>query len=188
MQVDTLQLHKQHAALLVIDLQEKNTALMPESRMFALRKNVRKLIEGARAFGMPVFVTEQYPKGLGSTLDDLSRSLTEGAKILEKESFSCCGAPAFMEALKDSKRNQVIVCGIEAHVSVFQTARDLVRRHFGVFIAEDAIASRSHDNLQVGIRLMERAGVTISSTDTMLLDLLQKVGGPDFKAISRLVK
>jgi len=185
---DTLQLHRDHAALLVIDIQTRLCTAMDPERLQRVRRNAGILIRAAQVLELPILVTEQYPKGMGPTVPDLAEALPDGQTIQEKLHFSCCGDDAFTEALEGTGRDQILVTGMETHVCVFQTARDLVRAGKAVYVLEDAVISRTDENHDVGLQLMERAGVTRTSTETALFDLLQKAGTPEFKAIDPLIK
>lgn len=184
----SLKLCREQALLLVIDMQEKLFAAMREEEQEQLRKNGRILIEGAKALEVPIIVTEQYPKGIGPTLPEFKECLPEGVEPIDKIDFSCCAVERVMDAIKESKRTQLIVCGLEAHICVFQTVRDLAQQQFEVFVPVDAISSRSATNKEVGVRMIARSGATVSSTETALFDMLQKAGSPAFKTISRLIR
>lgn len=178
---------REKAGLLVIDYQERLGAAMDQEYLQDALNNTRRLIEGANALGMPIWVTEQYPKGLGTTLPFLTDALPEGWRAFEKVEFSCAEVPALMEAIRASGRTQLIVCGMETHICVFQTARDLAEE-FEVYVPADAVLARREDNDGLGLALIEREGALISSTETALFDLVQKAGTPEFKKISALVK
>jgi len=181
-------LARDDAALLVVDVQERLGKAMPGETYAALLKNVGNLIEGAKVLGLPVFVTEQYPKGLGRTEGALKEKLPADVTPFEKVAFSCGAVKDVALALFQSGRRQVVVVGMEAHVCVFQTVRDLVAGGYQPFVARDAVLSRTRDNLDTGLTLMRETGATISSTEAVLFDLLGEAGTPEFKAISPLLK
>lgn len=181
-------LERDHAVLLVIDVQERLGAAMEPDRFARLVKNTRTLVEGAKALGMPVLATEQYPKGLGPTVADVLAVLPADAPPVEKVAFSCGAVKEIARQLYMSGRRQVVVAGMETHVCVFQTVRDLVAGGYQPFVARDAVCSRTVENQEVGLSLMREAGATISSTETILFDLLGAAGTPEFKAISPLLK
>ena len=174
--------------LLVVDVQERLAAAMPADSLAAVVKNMRILIQGARVLGLPVVVSEQYTKGLGPTLSELREVLPEGAPVIEKLHFSCWGSPELASTIKGLGRDQWIVVGIETHVCVFQTVRDMVDHGLVVHVPVDAVLSRTRQNVDAGLRLMERAGAVLSSTEAVLFDMLELAGTPEFKAISKLVK
>lgn len=159
-----------------------------EAAAFAI-SNTKRLIEGAYVLGLPVFVTEQYPKGLGPTVPELMATIGDRPHVkVEKTSFAATGEPTFLAALAETHRHQVILCGMETHVCVWQTAIDLRGEGYGVVLADDAVASRTKRNRRSGISAMRDAGVTVLSTEAILFRLLRVAGTPEFKAISGLVK
>lgn len=187
---DRLQLQRDRAALVIIDIQSRLCTAMHPDRLRQVRHNTVTLLEGAKVLGLPVFVTEQYPKGMGPTVPDVAAAFPAGQKVYEKLHFSCCGVPEFMDDLQTSKRDQLIVVGMETHVCVFQTVRDLLVRNVvrSVFVVEDAVVSRTEKNRRIGLRQMAEAGAVRTGTETVLFDLLQVAGTPEFKAISKLIK
>jgi nicotinamidase-related amidase len=173
------------AVLVVVDVQERLAAVMDQRQKVIA--NCRRLVEGAAILGVPAIVTEQYPKGLGPTEEELRGTLSSCTPVV-KLSFSCCGEPAFMERLEAIDRRKVILCGMETHVCVLQTCLDLLREGFDVHLASDASCSRSRENWLTGIEMMRDAGAVITSTETVLFQLLREAGTVEFKAISKLVK
>jgi nicotinamidase-related amidase len=180
-----LRLERGRCLLAVVDVQE---AFRPAVVDFdRVAKNVATLIQGARILGIPVLVTEQYPKGLGSTVPEVSRHL-DGIEPIEKVCFSAAEAGEFAERLSSSGRDQVLLSGIESHVCVNQTADDLLRSGSEVHVASDAVSSRTEENRSLGLQKMERAGAVITSVETALFELLRAAGTPEFKEIQKLVK
>ncbi len=184
----SLRLNRDQAVLLVVDIQERLSAVMHSDNMASVSKNAHILIEGAKILGLPILVTEQYPKGIGPTLPTLTDALPPDTEPISKVEFSCAAVSAVRDVVSASGRKQLIVCGMETHICVFQTTRDFLEQGYDVFVPQDAVISRTEDNRTVGLRLMERAGAVISSTESLLFDLLQKAGGPEFKRISKLIK
>ena len=182
----TLALDRADALLMVIDVQEKLAAAMPEAPLAELEKNAAVLIRAARRLEIPVIATEQYPKGLGPTVASLREILPQ--EPMSKMEFSCGASEPIARHVLGSGRKQVVVVGMEAHVCVFQTVRDLLRGGFSVFVAQDAVLSRSEANRAVGLRLCEKAGATLTSTETVLFDLLGVAGTPEFKELTALIK
>jgi nicotinamidase-related amidase len=180
------------AALLVVDVQDKLAAVMPPDAMTALVRNVGILVEAARRFAIPVVVSEQYPRGLGKTVAGIEEALAglpaEQLYRFDKLEFSVCAAPGFapVEARLDG-RDQWIVTGMEAHICVYQSARALRAGGAAVHVVRDAVVSRAPQNREIGLGLVERAGALVTSTETVVFDLLQRAGGDDFKALSRLI-
>jgi nicotinamidase-related amidase len=180
-----VKLERERTALVVVDVQE---AFRPAVLDFdAVVRNVATLVQGANALGLPVLVTEQYPKGLGHTVPELAE-LLEGVEPIEKVCFSAADSAEFDSALASSGRSQMLLCGIESHVCVNQTADDLVGRGMAVHVAQDAVTSRSEQNRTLGLHKMERSGAVVTSVETALFELLGVAGTPEFKEIQRLVK
>jgi nicotinamidase-related amidase len=181
-----LALDRANALLLIVDVQERLCTAMPQGPLAELEKNAAVLIRAARRLDIPVVATEQYPKGLGPTVAPLRELLPSDP--LTKMEFSCGASKEIARKILGTGRKQVIVAGMEAHVCVFQTVRDLLRGGFSVFIAQDAILARTEGNRRVGLRLCERAGAVLSSTETILFDLLGVAGTPEFKELTALIK
>jgi len=180
-----LKLERERAALVVVDVQE---AFRPAVEEFdEVAHNVGVLVQGAKVLGLPVLVTEQYPKGLGRTVPEVADHL-EGEQPIEKVCFSAADSEDFERRLSQTGRDQVLLCGIESHVCVNQTAEDLLARELEVHVAQDAVTSRSRDNRELGLHKMERAGAVVTSTETALFELLRAAGTPEFKEIQALVK
>jgi nicotinamidase-related amidase len=174
------------ALLLVVDVQERLATAMPKERLAELEKNAAVLIRAARRLDIPVVASEQYPKGLGATVPSLRALLPSPA--MTKMEFSCGASKEIAQAIVSLRRKQVIVAGMEAHVCVFQTVRDLLRGGFSVFVAQDAICARTEANRSVGLHLAEKAGAVLTSTECVLFDLLGVAGTPEFKELTALIK
>ena len=183
-----LRLGREQALVLCVDVQERLSAAIPGELLLRLRKNAAILLRGAAALGVPVLVSEQYKKGLGDTLPDLIEALPAGTPRFEKLEFSAWAASPVAQAIIESGRKQIIVFGMETHICVFQTVRDLCHTGFTVHVPHDAVASRDPENLRLGLVLAERAGAVVTAVETVLFDLLYRAGSPEFKAISALVK
>lgn len=189
---EDLAVERDRAALLIIDYQERLSAAMPEDIDAQARRNVTILIELARRFAIPVVVTQQYPRGLGATVADIEEALSglDPVHRYDKTEFSACEAAGFAavrEALGED-RDQWIVTGMEAHVCVYQTVRQLAAAGDAVHVVRDAVLSRKKSNWHVGVNLMERAGAIITSTEVVVFDVLGCAGSDDFKAMSRLIR
>jgi nicotinamidase-related amidase len=179
-----LKLDRSRAALAVIDVQE---GFRPAVLDFgSVAESVAVLVRGARILGLPVIVTEQYPKGLGGTVPEVAEHLA-GTERIEKVCFSALDADGFPAALADN-RDQVLLCGIEAHVCVNQTAEDLLATGREVHVVRDAVSSRSAENRELGLHKMEQSGATLTSVETALFELLRRAGTPEFKEVQALVK
>jgi nicotinamidase-related amidase len=179
--VTPAKLDRDRAALVVIDVQEAFRKAMPG--FDGVARGVAALIRGAEAVEIPIIVTEQYPKGLGRTVDEVARHLPEGLAPIEKVCFSGTEAEGF----ELDGRDQALVCGIEAHVCVNQTVLDLLDEGVEVHVAVDAVGSRFDENKEVGIEKARRAGAVITSVETALFELIGRAGTDDFKAIQRVV-
>lgn len=178
-------LKKEDTALVVIDVQERLVVAMDPEIYADMLSNTVKLVKGAKVLGIPVICTEQYPKGIGHTVPELSEEI-DGA--IEKISFSCCGEESFTKALKDKGIKSVVITGMETHVCVLQTVLDLLEDGFNVHVAADAACSRSDFNWEIALGMMEKAGAVITCAETVLFMLLGKAGTPEFKEVSKLVK
>jgi nicotinamidase-related amidase len=188
----TLAVQAQRAALLIIDVQERLAAAMPPEAMAAVTRNLLILCEAARRFALPVVVSQQYPRGLGHTIAPLEEALAGlpagTLHRFDKVEFSACAAPAAAGLWERLGRDQWIVAGMEAHVCVYQTVRQLREGGAAVHVVRDAVLSRTPENLAVGLGLAERASAIITSTEVVVFDLLQKAGGDDFKALAKLIR
>jgi nicotinamidase-related amidase len=175
------------AVVVVTDVQERLFGAMDAERRDEMVRNLKILLPAARRLGTPVIVTEQYPKGLGRTLPEL-RVLLDDAPALEKNAFSACGAAGFAERLRDLDASSVILTGIEAHVCVLLTALDLLARGTGVAIVADAVCSRRPASMDLGLAQARQAGAVITSTETVVFQLLGSADTPAFREISKLLK
>ena len=174
-------LETNRTTLIVVDVQEGFRAAVGEFETVA--RNAGILVQGARILELPVVVTEQYPKGLGSTVPEVAEHLDE-TKPLEKVVFSACRADGFDLDGYD----QALVCGIEAHVCVEQTVQDLIDQDVEVHVAADAVSSRSAQNRKLGLEKMERSGAWVTSTEMALFELVGRAGTDEFKRIQGLVR
>ena len=145
------------------------------------------MIRGAQVLEIPLLVTEQYPKGLGKTVPEIAELIT-GVEPLPKTSFSCYRDEGFKRSLDASVRKQVLICGIETHVCVYQTAVELKEAGYLVYVAADAVSSRTAENREIGLNLMRQTGITVTGVETVLFELVKIAEGEKFKAISRIVK
>jgi nicotinamidase-related amidase len=176
-------------ALLVVDVQDRLAAAMPAPRMEALTKNAGILLDAAAQLGVRVLASEQYPKGLGHTIAPLAEKLSAlGVTPVPKATFDACGEMGIARPLAALAPRAVVVVGMETHVCVFQTVRELVRRGYEVHVPIDGVASRTEENRLAGIALCERAGAIATTTETVVFDWLERAGTEAFKAVSKLVK
>ncbi|HTS17866.1 MAG TPA: hydrolase [Verrucomicrobiae bacterium] len=174
----------QNSALVVIDVQDKLMNVMP--RRVELLGAIQKLIGAARVLKLPMLLTAQYIKGLGPVCPEIVEAMP-GITPMEKMAFSCCGSEEFMRAVKDLRRQRIILCGIEAHVCVQQTAIDLMKDHF-VYVAADAIGSRRRHDHKVAVERMRDCGAVITTVESSVFELLRDSGTETFKQILPLFK
>jgi nicotinamidase-related amidase len=185
MTVDKFFITKNDSVLVVVDIQERLAVVMSEKEKVI--RNTLHLIEVAKLLRLPILVTEQYPKGLGPTVKEIKEALPSYAPI-EKLTFSCCGEPAFLKAIAATGRKKIILCGMETHVCVLQTCIGSLKEGYTVHAVSDAICSRSKENFKTGIEFMRDAGAVITSTETVLFQLLERAGTEEFKIISGRIK
>jgi nicotinamidase-related amidase len=174
------------AALVVIDMQESFRRPIPDFAEVAAR--IAVVARGVQLLGVPVVVTEQYPKGLGRTAEEIRAALAADFEPVEKTAFSSCGAGEFVSRLERTGARQVIVCGIEAHICVNQTTHDLLARGFQVHLLTDCITARAPHNRQAGLDKMRQSGALPSSAEMALFELLRDARHEQFKAIQKLIK
>lgn len=181
-----MRLSENSAGLLIVDVQEK---LFPHvDRPCEIMERIHLLIKGVKLLQIPVVVTEQYPQGLGGTIKTIIELLDDTSKVGSKTSFSVMGDDTTKQLLTSTGRKQWIVAGIEAHVCVLQTVRDLIEQGNEVVVVNDAISSRSIYDFSTAIAEMRDLGARISSTETVLFELFRDAKHPQFKAFSALIK
>jgi nicotinamidase-related amidase len=174
-------LDRDRAALVVVDVQE---AFRPAVRDFdEVTHGVAAFVQGARILGLPVVVTQQYPKGLGQTVPEVAEHL-DGIEPVDKVTFSAAAADGF----DLDGRDQALICGIESHVCVSQTAHDLLDRGVEVHVARDAVTSRTDANRELGLHKTEGSGAVLSSVEAALFELLGAAGTDEFKQVQGLIK
>jgi nicotinamidase-related amidase len=181
-------IRRDQAVLAVVDVQERLLPAIPEDRRAGVLRNVLIAVDAARVLGVPTIVTEQYPKGLGRTVPDVREHLGEAFAPVEKVVFSCGRSPEFRAALDATGRRDVILCGVETHVCVLQTAIDLINAGYRVYVPADGVASRRVLDTERGLALMDKAGAVVGTTEAFVFQLLERAGTDEFKAISKLVK
>ena len=172
-------------ALAIIDVQGRLASIVHEKE--ELFRNLQILIGGAKALELPILWLEQYPKGLGPTVPEVA-DLLPGQKPLEKLCFSACGQEHFPEKLRESGRRQVLIAGIETHVCVYQTTRDLLDRGYHVEVVADAVSSRQPESKQIALARIRDEGAAVTSVEMALFELLRTAEAAQFKEIAQLVK
>ncbi len=178
-------IRREQSLLLVVDIQEKLApAILNADGVVA---NVAKLIQAAQKLSVPMLASEQYPKGLGRTVPAL-RNLLPSAAIFEKTHFSCFGEAGVAERLRQTQRQQIIVCGMEAHVCVLQTALELKAAGYTTMVVADAVSSRRQENHALGLARLRGAGVEIVTTEMVLFEWIGQAGTLEFKSLLALIK
>jgi isochorismate hydrolase len=185
--MNRFEIRREDSLLLMIDIQERLFVAMKENIQEMLKKNSAILLKTTGELNIPVIVTEQYRKGLGSTLPELS-SLCAGSPNLEKLFFNCMKDEAIKDEIIKSGKKTVILTGIESHICVFQTALTLLDMKYNVVIASDGVASRRKHDWKTALKALSKAGAVIYPTETIAFMLIEKAGTPEFKALSPLFK
>jgi len=179
-------LSREHSALAVIDMQEAFRPVIPDFNQVAAR--IAKAVQGARLLEIPVIVTEQYPKGLKHTAQEILPHLHADSSVIEKICFSSCNAGDFQQRLDSRNIKQVIVCGIEAHICVAQTVLDLLSNSLEVHLLVDCITSRKPESKQVALARLTQAGAVQSNLEMALFEMMGTAESPQFKAVQSLIK
>ncbi len=180
-----MRITKENTVGLVIDIQEKLVPVMEEQE--GLLHNCKILIEGLQELKIPLVVTQQYTKGLGPTVE-LIRSVIRDFNPIEKREFSCCDASPLMDQLKGKGAEKVIICGIESHVCVLQTAVDLKEAGYIPVVVMDCVSSRSWNNVDLAAERFRHEGIMMTSCESILFELTRSSAAPEFRSISNLVK
>ncbi len=178
-------LRREACVVLVVDVQERLAPAIADGASVVER--CRLLVEGARRLGVPVIASEQYPKGLGPTLERLRTSLGDAPRI-EKLAFSCAREPAILEVLRATGRSTVLVCGMEAHVCVLQSALDLRTQGFRVAVVADATGSRRPDSRALALERARAAGCTVVDVEMALFEWLERAGTEAFRTLAPWIR
>jgi nicotinamidase-related amidase len=184
MSAKPLRLPADQSVLLVVDVQDKLLALIPDAALTVI--NISFLLDAAKALSVPILATEQYPKGLGPTTGSIAERLA--SPIPTKTAFSCCGAAGFEDELARQGRNTVVVVGIETHVCVLQTALDLLERGFHVAVPADAVAARGAIDHDWALHRLDHAGAILTTSEATAFEWVGDSTAPAFKTISALVQ
>ena len=177
---------KENAVLVIVDVQEAFRSAIPDFALIASR--ISTAVRGFELLGVPIVVTEQYPKGLGRTAEEILFGLEKEVAIVEKSTFSSCGEPAFNEALEKENAGRIYLCGIETHICVTQTALDLIERGFDVHLLSDCVASRFDHDKEAGTRRLFAAGAVSSSVEMALFESMRDSKHPKFREVQELIK
>lgn len=182
-------LDPRECVILVIDAQEKLAAAMPPPQLAELVRAANVLLDAADLLGAKVIATEQYPAGLGPTIPPIAERLARARAVpIEKVAFSACDSTDFERAFAASGARRAIVIGMETHVCVFQTVRELAARGVDVFVPIDGVASRRDDHRAAGIDLCRAAGATVTTMETVVFDWLRQAGTDAFKKLSKMIR
>ncbi len=179
-------LDREKTALVIVDLQEAFRHPINEFAEIASRASLAA--RGFQILDLPIIVTEQYPKGLGRTAEEITLVLPDDFEFIEKTTFSSCGADAFVERLRENEITQVVLCGLETHICVNQTAHDLLEKGFGVHLMVDAVASRFTKDKETAISKMQMSGVIPTTLEMSLFELIRDSKHSKFKEIQELIK
>ena len=179
-------LSPENSLLVIVDVQERLLPAVLHQPQIVF--NVRRLLEAAQAIGVPVVVTEQYPQGLGSTVQELVPYIPAGTAVLPKKSFSIYDDERIRTEIDNHRRSQIILCGMETHVCVQQSAFDLLRAGHEVYIVVDAVSSRFDEAQQMALRRFESSGMALTTTESLLFEWCRTAEHPQFKMFSRLAK
>lgn len=178
-------INKNNSLLLIIDVQEKLSAIM--NQRAKVISNIQKLVFVSEKLNLPILVTEQYPKGLGKTVPEIVENLSKYEPI-EKTTFSCCKDDKFMEKIKESCKKDIIVCGMESHVCVQQTSIELVDLGYRVYITGDAVCSRRKEDWKFSLHRIRAEGAVVTTTESIIFELMESSNNPEFKDIISIVK
>jgi nicotinamidase-related amidase len=179
---------RERTALVVIDVQERLFPAMDSDHREEVMRNIKVLAAAARRLQLPTVVTEQYPKGLGHTLQELREALPAGVEPLEKVAFSCWGVESVRARLTATGARQLLLGGIEAHVCVLMSALDLLAEGYGVHVVADAVTSRTQANWRLAMAQLRQAGAVVTTTETVLFQLLRQADTDDFRELARLIR
>jgi nicotinamidase-related amidase len=178
-------LNKENAVLVIVDIQEKLAAVMDQKEKVTV--NGLHLIEAAKLLNIPILVTEQYPKGLGPTIHEIKGALPY-YEPFEKVTFDCCRGDGFLEKIAALRKTHIVLAGMETHVCVLQTCLGLLEKGYFIHLVSDAVCSRRKDDHLTGREMMRNSGAVITCTETVLFQLLEKAGTPEFKTIVKRIK
>ena len=177
-----------NSLLIIVDLQSKLLAVMPEMDAKLMTGNTSSLLEASSLLNIPVLLTEQYPKGLGVTDPAIAKKCPDTTQVFEKTGFSCCAANGFIDALEKTGRKQIILAGQEAHVCVLQTALELLHKGYQVYVVEDAVCSRKPEHKFYAMQRMQQQGVTLTNYESVLFEWLRDSTHAEFRHISGLLR
>jgi nicotinamidase-related amidase len=176
---------KEHSGMVIVDVQAKLMSVMRRGK--TITENIIKLLTLSGLFNLPVLVTEQYPRMMGSTLPEIKKSLP-AYEPLEKMYFNCCAVSDFNNRLGSAALKNILLTGAEAHVCILQTCLSLLEQGYNVHVPRDAVDSRTEENWHTGLDMMQRAGAVITSTETVIFQMLKRAGTHEFKKMLKVIK
>ncbi len=179
-------LKKHNTAVVVIDFQETLVKIMPKEVCEKNTRNIETLLKTCEILKVPVLFTQQYTKGLGPTIEPLSKYIRTSP--IEKVTFSCCQVPAFMEQIIETGAENIVLTGIETHICVLQTALELKERDYRVHVMADGVCSRFKENWRIGLEYMREEGIKITTLEIVIFQLMERSGTEEFKKIIELIK
>jgi len=179
---------RERTVLVVCDVQERLFPAMDSDHREEVMRNLKVLATSARRLRVPILVTEQYPKGLGHTLRELLDTLGPDVDPIAKVTFSCCGIDAFRARLEATKPRHVVLTGIEAHVCVLMSTLDLIALGYAVHVIADAVTSRTQANWRLAMEQLRQAGAIVTTTETVLFQLLRQADTDEFRELARLIR
>lgn len=171
--------------IVIVDVQKKLMAVM--GRAESVAENIIRLLHLARLYRLPVILTEQYQKMLGPTLPAVKEMLPVYDPIIKME-FDCCSAENFNAAIESAGIRNIVLAGVETHICVLQTCISLLEREYTIHVPQDAVDSRTEENRHVGLDLMKRAGAVITSTETVIFQLLKRAGSQEFREMLKVIR
>lgn len=186
MNINQFFIEPENSILVLIDLQEKLAIAMKEEVLNTVKKNIIKLINLTKIYSIPILLTEQYPKGLGNTLKEITSLIEE--EPIEKIHFSCSQEEKFVQKINQYGRKKVILVGMETHVCVLQSAFDLIMRDFYVYVPKDCVCSRKKEDWETGLNLIQQAGGIVTCAETVIFQILRRAGTPEFKKMLEVLK
>lgn len=178
-------LNKEHSGIVIVDVQTRLLAVM--RRREVVVQNIIKLIHLSKLFNLPLILTEQYPRMLGTTVCEIKENL-QSYDPIQKMVFDCCQVAHFNNCLESARLQTIILTGVETHICVFQTCINLLERGVTVHVPQDAVDSRTEENWHVGLELMKDAGAVITSTETIIFQILKMAGTKEFKEMLKIIK
>jgi nicotinamidase-related amidase len=185
-QADPMLLSAHSSQLLVVDVQERLLPAMTSSE--ACLSNIVRLAKASRHLAVPITISEQYPQGIGPSAAPIRATCEGAAEIMTKMTFSCGHDEKIAARIAANARRQLVICGIEAHICVLQTALTFASAHFDVFVVADAVTSRQPESKEIALRRLERAGVTLATVEMVFFEWLGRAGTADFKILQQLIK